>query len=279
MKINWFPGHMNKSQKNIKKLFKNIDICLEILDARIISASQNPIFNSWKIKNKTIKIINKIDLADPIITKKWIFKFKKEKMSVLSINKNFKNISKYILHKINNILIKKGNIVNPIKIIVIGIPNVGKSSIINQLVKKKICQVANIASVTRNIKEVKFKKGKILIYDTPGVMWTGKSCKEEYGYHLALCTAIKNIAFKYIDITIFLINHLKRYYSNCLKKKYGIQNFLKDSEDIIKEIGKNQNLISCNKNVSNIFILDKISRRIIQDFQSSKLGRISLDII
>ena len=241
--INWYPGHMKKTKDELKKVMPYIDIVYEVIDARIPYSSKIKDIDSI-IRNKTrILIMSKKDLCDINVTNSWIKYYEEMGYKVLLIDLNDQNDYKKITLLTNDLVShinekRKANGLKEkeIKACVLGIPNVGKSTLINKLAGKKVSKVGNLPGVTKSLTWLKTKY-KLLILDTPGILWP-KFDDEKVAFNLASMTAIKEDVLLIGDIAYYILNTLGKYYPEILNSRYKIDKVTDDSFDIIaKNIG------------------------------------------
>lgn len=245
--INWYPGHMKKTKDEIKKIMPVVDIVYEIIDARIPYSSKIKDIDSL-IKNKErILIMTKKDLCDINETNKWVKYYEEKGYNVLLVelndNNDYKKIidmSNKIVEKINQKRINNGMKAKEIKAIVIGAPNVGKSTLINHLAEKKVAKTGNMPGVTKSNVWLKTKY-KILILDTPGILWP-KFDEEKVALNLCAFSAIKEDVIPHQDIAYYILDTLSKRYPDILKDRFKIEEVNEDSFDIIgKNIGASKN--------------------------------------
>lgn len=241
--INWYPGHMKKTKDELKQVMPYIDIVYEVIDARIPYSSKIKDIDSI-IRNKTrILIMSKKDLCDINVTNSWIKYYEEMGYKVLLIDLNDQNDYKKITLLTNDLVShinekRKANGLKEkeIKACVLGIPNVGKSTLINKLAGKKVSKVGNLPGVTKSLTWLKTKY-KLLILDTPGILWP-KFDDEKVAFNLASMTAIKEDVLPIGDIAYYILNTLGKYYPEILNSRYKIDKVTVDSFDIIaKNIG------------------------------------------
>ena len=291
--INWYPGHMAKTRRQIVEDLKLIDIVVEVLDARIPISSRNPdIGELIKDKNKIV-ILNKYDLADEKQNKKWIKYFERQGvMAVLvnattgeGINLSVKKIEELYKER-QQLYEKKGRVGKPIRVMILGIPNVGKSSFINRISKKNSATVGNRPGVTRQKQWIRINQN-IELLDTPGVLWP-KFESEEVALNLAYTGTIKDDILETIEIGFRLLNLLINKHTNKLIERYKLNR--DEIDDILSEenigenektleimhlIGKKRGAIISGGNVDE----EKTAKIILDDFRSGKIGKITLEEI
>lgn len=285
MNINWYPGHMAKTRRQIIEDMKIIDIVIELLDARIPLASRNPDIQEITKNKKKIIILNKIDLADETLTKKWQEKFSKEAVCVLTDANSGKGIDK-ISKKIEELMeeeklrqAQRGRINKTTRVMILGIPNVGKSSFINRISKKNSLEVANRPGVTRQKQWIRIGKNQELL-DTPGVLWP-KFESEEVSLNLAFTGTIKDDILELTEIAYELLKKLMKDYKSNVFERYKISddewNEISNDENPIYELmkliaRKRGALVSGGRTDD-----EKVSRIILDDFRSGKIGKITLE--
>lgn len=289
--INWYPGHMAKTKRQIIEDLKLIDVVVEILDARIPISSRNPDIEELTKNKAKLLILNKYDLADENENKKWISKFKKEGIEAVLVNSNNGEGINNAIKKVEEIYQKsqekyanKGRIGKAIRIMVLGIPNVGKSSFINRITKKNSAIVGNKPGVTRQKQWVRIGQN-IELLDTPGVLWP-KFENEEIALNLAYTGTIKDDILQTIEVGFSLLTVLANNYLDNLVERYKLnkeeilellQNEnLPENErilEILHVIGKKRGALISGGNIDE----EKTAKIILDDFRSGKIGRITLE--
>lgn len=289
--LSWYPGHMAKTMKQVEEDLKLVDIVIEILDARIPISSQNP--NVQKlIKNKQkIVILNKADLANENETKKWIKHFEKGQISAILCNSNNGMGTNSVVGKINEMMIEERKIAqqkgrNKIaRVMIIGIPNVGKSSFINKVSSKTAMKVGNKPGVTKNKQWIRLANN-IELLDTPGVLWP-KISNEQTALNLAYTGTIKSDVIDEVEIAYNLVKFLIEKYKDNLIGRYSLNPNIIDKISTNAELGKNEKIVEIMNYIGekrgavakgNDIDLDKVSRIILDDFRSGNLGRITLEM-
>ena len=283
--INWYPGHMAKTRKQIEEDLKLIDVVIELLDSRIPSASRNPDIRKLTQNKKRIIILNKCDLSDEQINKKWVEKLSKEAPVLLTDANTGKGIDK-ISKKIEDLMKEeiakqaaRGRINKTIRVMILGIPNVGKSSLINRIVKKNKWEVGNKPGVTKSKHWIRIGKNQELL-DTPGVLWP-KFENEEIALNLAFTGTIKDDILEKTEVAYELLKVLyEKYNSNVVERYKLIENDIEKIEnssnsiyELMQIIGRKRGALVSGGNVDD----EKTARIILEDFRSCKLGKISLE--
>lgn len=288
MNINWYPGHMLKTKKQMIEDLKLIDVVIEILDARIPVSSQNPNIQNITRNKKKIVLLNKSDLADEKQTAKWISYFKLNNIIAIPTDSNIGKGTKEVLKKVENIMqeelekaAEKGRTKRNIRIMIIGIPNVGKSSLINRLVNKKTAEVGNRPGVTKQKQWVRVGQN-IELLDTPGVLWP-KFEDEKVALNLAYVGAIKDEVMPKTDVAYHLLKILYEEYMDKIILKYKLTEEEQNSiitKDQTYDILKLMDMIALKRGaiVSGGEIdYEKVANVILNDFRTGKIGRITLE--
>lgn len=289
--INWYPGHMVKAKRLILEDLKLIDLVIEVLDARIPLSSQNPEIKEITKGKKRIVVLNKSDLADQEENKKWVKYFESQNIKAIIVNANTGFGINNVIRETKNLMkddlrqaYEKGRKGKSIRVLVLGIPNVGKSSFINRVAMKKSAEVGNKPGVTKKNKWIRVDDG-IELLDTPGVLWP-KFESEEVALNLSYTGTIKDEILDITEISINLVKLLSQRYPELLAKRYKL-----DLEEMLKTLHNEENI---NNNIYNIIKMiaikrgalisggriddEKISRIIVDDFRSGKIGNISLEV-
>lgn len=286
MDINWYPGHMAKTKRQIMDDAKLIDVVIEILDARIPKSSQNPDISEIVSNKKRIIALNKCDLADENETKKWIEYFKKRNIPAIAINSNQgtgidnvkKEIEKIMQEELNSQK-QKGRIRKTIRVMIVGIPNVGKSSFINRISKKTTMTVGNRPGVTKQKQWIRIGN-QIELLDTPGVLWP-KFESEEVGLNLAYTGSIKDEVIDRVEIAYYLIQYLDQNYPGKLYEKYkitpeDIEKIKNDPQyhlELMYLIGRKRGALISGGNIDE----EKVANIVLDEFKNGKIGKITLE--
>lgn len=277
--INWYPGHMAKTKRIIKEKLDLVDIVYEIIDARIPKSSKIKDIDELLKNKRRILIMTKIDLCDMSKTKKWIEYYENMGYKVITLDLiNVKNMDK-VINVTNEVMEdefkkrkEKGLQKRKIRALVIGIPNVGKSTFINRLVGRKAVNVGNKPGVTKSIDWIRINKD-IELLDTPGILWP-RLDDEVIAYNLASMTAIKEEVLPIDKVSIYILNKLDKEYSELLKKRYDIDKI--NNEDILETfdiIGKKRGCMLKGGEVD----YEKVEKLIIRDLKEGLIGKVTFD--
>ncbi len=278
MTIQWFPGHMAKARREVTEKLKLVDIIFELVDARLPLSSRNPMIDQVIHQKPRLIILNKMDMADETETKKWIRYFESQGSKAVAINslegrglQAVTKASKEILEDKWNRMIAKGIKPRAIRAMIVGIPNVGKSTLINRLSKKSLAKTGNMPGVTKAQQWIKVGK-EIELLDTPGILWP-KFEDPEIGFKLAVTGAIKDSVIQMQELAIYALNFLEQRYPERLKERYGIDAV---DEEIVKTfdiIGKKRSFISPGGEVD----YEMTAEAIVRDIRNQYLGRVTFD--
>ena len=279
--IQWFPGHMTKAKRMMEEQVKLVDVVVEMLDARIPRSSTNPLLLQLLGSKARVIALNKTDMADPVQTELWIEKLKSNGLAVCSVDcangKGVKQLIALVQQAAKPVIdkwLKKGVRNRPVRVMIVGVPNVGKSTLINRLVGRNKVVAANRPGVTRGQQWITIAKGLELL-DTPGVLWP-KFEDPEIGFCLAVTGAIKEEIFDRQKAVELLLERLKERYAAVLMEKYNIE-FTETNTvpEIMEKIAQSRGCIKA----GGVLDLNKVVQLVLHDFKSSKLGRITLDEI
>ena len=275
--IQWYPGHMAKAKKEVQSQLSAVDIVLEIRDARIPTASMNPMLDEIIKSKRHMIVLNKKDLADPLQTKDWVKALSGENKMAIAIDakkmsdmKLFRQSLKEFTQDIQQKWRNKGILHKSIRVMVVGIPNVGKSTFINQFTKQKKAQVGNKPGVTKGQQWIKIDKDFELL-DTPGILWP-KFEDQEVANKLALTGGIKDTHFYKDDVALFALEFFLHYYQDAISSHYPIN--YEDVHPPYPEL-----LMDLTKSMGMLEDYDRAADKIIRDFREGKLGRMTLDRI
>ncbi len=278
MAINWFPGHMAKTRRELKENIKLVDAVIEIRDARIVKSSANPEIEDICGSKPRVILLNKSDLSEDRITNQWMKTLSKEYVSVISVNSvsgaglnNIKPALERILKEKHDKLKAKGlaNIIT--RVMVVGIPNVGKSSFINKMAKNNIAKTGDRPGVTKSRQWIKTKLG-IELMDTPGILWP-KFEDEEVALNLAFTGAIKDEIMDIEELALKLVERLQKYYPERLMNRYKLTSLSEEPLENMNNIAKLRGTLSSGGNID----YNRVSVILLDEFRGGKLGQISLE--
>lgn len=276
MDYQWYPGHMTKAIRQMREDIKLVDLVIELLDARIPLSSRNPDIDSLGQNKSRLVILNKSDLADETQNTLWDKYFKDKGYTVLKVDSRVNSLAKIVDRAIEEACKekidanKKKGINRPIRAMVVGIPNVGKSTFINSYAKRSVAKTGNKPGVTKGKQWIKIGKNLELL-DTPGILWP-KFDDEQTGLNLALVGSMNDNNLDAAELAFQFIKMTRDNYPDVLKNRFNIEG----NEDIVEEMYQVADVRNC-KLPGNKLDLDKASKIILDEFRSGKLGKITLD--
>ena len=272
--INWYPGHMKKTRELIQENLKLVDLVVEVIDARIPSSSRNPIIDQLVGDKKRIIVLNKSDLADAEENKAWSEFFKQEGNMVLAMNcmsGQGANQLIRLLEKIRDEKNKDAARKKPLRMMIVGVPNVGKSSLINRLTGKKSAKTGNKPGVTRGKQWLNLGNDMQLL-DTPGILWP-KFEDPEVGLNLAFCGAIKDEILDIATLCLELIKILQARYPELLMERYKLTELGETALDTMELIAKKRGFILSGGRID----YERTGKTVIDEFRSATIGHITLE--
>ncbi len=277
MDINWYPGHMTAARRKMQEDIKLCDIVIELLDSRIPFSSSNPDIKTLANNKKRLIILNKADMADPQITESWIKYFKEQKIKAIPIDARVRKQTLMITNAVREVAADKierdrrrGIAARPVKAMIVGIPNVGKSTFINSYVGKTAAKTGNKPGVTKGNQWIRISKD-INLLDTPGILWP-KFDSPEIGLRIATIGSINDDILEMRDIAAFIIDFMQTNYCNVLADRYMIKDGVKRDE-ILYAIADNKKCIKKGGEPD----IDKAARLLVDDMRSGNLGRVTLE--
>ncbi|WP_276974453.1 ribosome biogenesis GTPase YlqF [Dielma fastidiosa] len=279
LNINWFPGHMTKAKREMQEKLKMVDMVIECRDARIPYSSKNPLLEEIIQQKPRLILLTKIDKADPVRTKEWIDCLSNDTTQVLAVNVLKDNVVSLITAASQECMKamierQKRRGINPraIRAMVVGIPNVGKSTLINRIANKKAVQAADRPGVTRSLTWVKVTKGLELL-DTPGVLWP-KFEDEHVGMCLAVTGAIRDEILPLEEVCAYAMRHLIQYYPQQLKERFDVE-IVDDPYVMIERIAARHGFIKANNQLD----MDRAIQRFLRDIRDDFVGRITWEFV
>ncbi|WP_411739755.1 ribosome biogenesis GTPase YlqF [Peribacillus sp. S4] len=279
MTIQWFPGHMAKARREVTEKLKLIDIIFELVDARIPASSRNPMIDEIIQHKPRVILLNKADMADPAKTKMWLEHYKSQGKTAIAINSQAGNGLNQITAASKNLLKEKyermesrGIKPRAIRAMIVGIPNVGKSTLINRLAKKNIAKTGNTPGVTKAQQWIKVGK-ELELLDTPGILWP-KFEDQEVGLKLALTGAIKDTILNLHEVSLYGLRFLEKEYPERLKSRYNLDVIPQETLELFDAVGKFRGCLA-----SGGFIdYDKTAELVVREIRSEKMGPLTFEV-
>ena len=277
MHFQWYPGHMTKAKRAMQEDIKLIDVVIELVDARIPVSSKNPDIEQLAQNKSRILLLNKSDMADPAVTEKWIRSYEEKGYLTLAVNSKKKNE----LKKVNQLIQKacqekierdrrRGILNRPVRAMIAGIPNVGKSTFINSFAGKACTKTGNKPGVTKGKQWIRLNK-QVELLDTPGILWP-KFEDQTVGQHLAFIGSIKDELIQSVDLALDLIEFLIPEYPEVLAEHYQVQEG-SDSVEVLKELAENRGCIQRGNELN----YDKAAFLLLDDFRNGRLGNLTIE--
>ena len=275
--INWYPGHMAKTKRLINEQINLIDIVYEVIDARMPYSSKIIDIDDYIKDKPKILIVSKTDLCDMKETQKWLDYYKEKGYHVLPINlegnpnmKPLINLTEEVLTNYNQKRQEKGMIKRKARVLVVGIPNVGKSTLINRLAGKKVTNIGNKPGVTKNLSWIRINE-HIELLDSPGILWP--KLETNNAFNLATFTAIREEILPLYDVVEYILKTLEKYYPNILKERYNLESLNDDIITDLEEIGKRRGCLIKGGEID----YDKVINLIMNDVKSGYIKGITFD--
>ena len=272
--INWYPGHMKKTRELIQENLKMVDLAIEVIDARIPVSSRNPIIDDLVKSKQRIIVLNKSDLSDEAANREWADEFRKDGSIVLQmncmsgqgVNQLFKTLSRLQDEKNKDQIRKK-----PLRMMIVGVPNVGKSSLINRMTGKKSAKTGDRPGVTKGKQWLALENGMQLL-DTPGILWP-KFEDPEVGLNLAFCGSIKDEILDMATLALELIKVLAADYPKLLMERYKLDGVSEDGLENMEAIALKRGFILPGKRID----YERCAKTVLDEFRGGKIGHITLE--
>lgn len=269
---------MAKARRQVTEKLKLIDVVIELVDARVPQSSRNPMVDEITAGKPRLIVLNKADMADPVVTDAWLRALKREEVEVVAVDaKHSKGLKQLItgaqklMQEKHDRMREKGRNPGPIRALIIGIPNVGKSTLINRLAGRNIAITGDRPGVTKRQQWIKMKGGEMELLDTPGILWP-KFEDQLVGYRLAATGAIKDEILNLDDIALYTVRELHARYPEQLKERFKLETLPEDGVELLEMIGKKRGLIS-----GGYVDFEKVSELLLNELRHEKIGRISLE--
>jgi ribosome biogenesis GTPase A len=272
MAINWYPGHMHKANKDMTEALPQVDLIIELLDCRLPYSSQNPAIAKLGQNKPCIKVLSKSDLADPEITARWQAYFEREaSVKTLLTTLDQTDKAQKLLRLCHKLVPNRPKASSNILAMITGIPNVGKSTLINAVAGRKVAKTGDEPAITKGLQKIKIGEG-IVFLDTPGILWP-KIHNENSGYRLAASGAIKDTATEVDDIAFYLSNFLLQHYPQLLMERYELESLPASDIEFLELLGARRGCLRAGGHVD----LEKVSSILVNEFRAGTLGHISLE--
>jgi ribosome biogenesis GTPase A len=271
MQIHWYPGHMHKAQRKMREIFNQVDVMIEVVDARLPLASRNHLLAEIRGDKPCLVVLNKADLADPKVTEQWSQQVAQSERTRVYINHTQQQRRRIDIPQLcRELLPRRGIPGKPIRALIAGIPNVGKSTLINHLAGRKIAQTGNEPAVTKHQQRVLVERGFQLL-DTPGIMQPSPGSVLA-GYRLAASGAIRNTAMDFTDVAYFLIDFLLQRYPGRLAQRFAVEEQSDHAPEVLAHIAQAR---GCWRGQE--LDLHRASEIVVHEWRLGQLGRSSLE--
>ncbi|NDP64508.1 ribosome biogenesis GTPase YlqF [Polaromonas sp.] len=273
MAIQWFPGHMHLTKKAIAERIKEIDVVIELLDARLPGSSANPMLAGLTGAKPALKVLNKQDLADPARTALWLAHYNSQPGTrAIGLDASMSTPAKALIEACHALAPTRGSMVKPMRVLICGIPNVGKSTLINTLTGKRATKTGDEAGVTKVEQRLVLADG-FYLWDTPGMLWP-RIIVAKSGYNLAASGAIGRNAFEEEEVALELLDYLIRHYPAMLEARYKVEITPQTTDELLlEEIGRKRGAVLSKGRIN----LQKAAEIVIYEFRAATLGRITLE--
>lgn len=272
MTIKWYPGHMSKALEQISDLVRKIDLIIEVLDARLPYSSSNHLLEQVRRNKPCIKVLNKNDIADPVATRAWVQHFQKNSgvRALPLVAKNIPEV-KSLVKLCKQLVPQRGNPGYPIRTMVVGIPNVGKSTLINTLAGRSIAKVGDRPAVTMRPQQIPLNNG-ILIFDTPGLLWPAMD-DQGGAYRLAASGAIGANALDYTNVGVFAAAYMMRRYPDLVRERYKLAELPQTPHEVVEAVGR---CLGCIMS-GGVVDMHRAAEAFLRELRAGKVGRISFE--
>lgn len=270
--INWFPGHMHKAIKEIREILPKVDLIIEVIDSRIPYSSSNPVIDQFRADKPCIKLMSKSDLSDPAVTQLWLDHFRSQTgVGAIAVTTQQPEEIRSLIGLCKNITKGRENALGTVTALITGIPNVGKSTIINTLAGKVIAKTGNEPAITQRQQRIDLHNGLILV-DSPGILWP-KIENPRSGERLAITGAIKETAMSPDEVAVVAAAYLAANYPEQIKQRYKLAELPGHEQEVLEAIGRVRGCLA----KGGVVDMPKVSRLLLTELREGTLGRISLE--
>lgn len=269
--INWFPGHMNKARRQLRERAAKSDMVLEVIDARLPYSSRNPLLGQWCRALPCLCVLTKPDLADPEVTRRWLAALANERVRPLALDATDPKSAKRLVNACRDLVPKRGQPGFPVRVMIAGIPNVGKSTLFNLLAGRKKAMVRDQPAVTRSEQRIDVPGGLSLI-DTPGVLWPRLS-DPAGARRLAASGAIRDTAYDPVEIALFTLEWLGTRHPDALRSRYGLEDPTAGPDELLRQIAIQRGCLTKGIGPDPI----KASELLLVELRAGRLGRLSFE--
>ena len=273
MTINWFPGHLNNAKREIASAMPRMDLIIEVLDARVPFSSSNPLVPQLRGDKPSLKVLNKSDLADPAMTKQWLDYFNaQDGVTAMALNIDQRHKAQDIVRLGTKLVPAHRTTARPLAAMIMGIPNVGKSTIINTLVGRAVAVTGNKPAVTKMQSRHKVNKGFVL-FDTPGFLWP-RLAPAACGPRLAATGAIKDSIFEYQDVSMFTLEFMSKRYPKAILDRYKLTELPDDTTELLRLIASKRGCLR----KGGVLDMEKVSEILVFDLRQGKFGGVTFEV-